>query len=91
MKKRHTYNLGGIICLVVAVYVIYYLLLRDNLLPFSISSVLSSINHWARNWHILVVGLMPVYIAFMLFGTSILGAYLGSALQRWISQFLHNK
>ena len=91
MNKRHSLNLGGMICLVAAVYVLYYLLLRDNILPFSIHSMLFNINHWAKNWHVIVIGLLPIYLALMVFGTAIIGIYFGSALQRWLSSFLHHK
>lgn len=91
INKRQTLNLGGIIFLVVAIYLIYYVLLHDKVLPFSISSVVSNINHLTRNWHILVVGLMPVYIALMIFGAAIIGIYLGSAFQRWITQRINQK
>lgn len=90
MKKSTSLNLGGFICLVVAVYLLYCLLLRDNMMPFSIYSVFSSINHWAKDWHIIVIGLLPIYLALMIFGTAMFGVYLGSAIQRWISA-LSNK
>ena len=91
MKKRNSLNLGGFICLVAAVYILYYLLLRDNMMPLSIYSVLSSINHWAKDWHVIVIGLLPIYLALMVFGTAMLGVYLGTAIQRWISSFLSHK
>jgi len=91
MNTRSTFNLGALICLVAVVYLIYYLLLMDHLLPLSISSVFSGFNHRIHHWHVLAVGLLPVYLALMIFGTSIIGIYLGGALQRWISQFLQNK
>lgn len=84
--NKHTFNIGGISFLAAAIYFIYYLLLHDKALPFSISTVLSSISYWARDWHVLVVGLLPIYIALMIFGTAVLGVYLGSAVQRWITQ-----
>lgn len=91
MNKRHSLNLGGIICLIAGICFICSLLLRDNLLPLSISAVLTSINHCIRHWHVLVVGLLPIYVALMIFGTGVVGLYFGSALQRWITEFLHNK
>ena len=88
MNKRHSLNLGAIICLAFASYLLYYILLHDNLLPFSIHSVLLNVNHLAKNWHVIVIGLLPIYLALMVFGTAILGIYFGSALQRWIGSFL---
>ena len=91
MNKRHSLNFGGAIFLVAAVYLMYRVLLHDDILPFAIETVLSSLNHWARHWHILVVGLLPVYVAFMFFGTAIAGIYLGSTLQHFFVKFLINK
>lgn len=87
MKTRHNLNLGGILCWTIVSYLIYYLLLRDSILPFSIGSVVSHIDRWTKHWHVLVVGLMPIYIALMIFGLGILSIYFGSALQRLISYF----
>ena len=91
MNKRQSFNFGGIICLIAAVCLMCYMLLDGDVLHCSINSVLFSMNHWARHWHILVVGLLPVYVALMFFGTAISSMYLGSALQRWLTQFLHHK
>ncbi len=88
MTKRHTLNIGEGICLIAAVYFICYLLRQDDILPISISSVWSYISHFAKHFHVIAVGLLPVYVALMVFGTAILGIYLGSAIQRWITQFL---
>lgn len=91
MKKRHTINIGGFISSMIAVYLIYYVLLQDDLLPFSIRSVLSAMNHWAHSWHVLAVGLMPIYLAIVIFGAAMTGIYLGSALHRWIQRFIQHR
>lgn len=77
-------NLGGILCLLATVYVIYYLLIKDRLLPFCITSVLS----WSspKHWHVLAVGLVPIYLALMIFGAAMISIYLGSAIQRWLTE-----
>lgn len=91
MNIRHSFNIGGIICAFLAVSAVCYLLL-GSLLPCSIGSVMSSMSHWARHWHVLVVGLLPVYVSLMLFGAAITSIYVGSALQRWVvTQFLQQK
>jgi hypothetical protein len=87
LNKKRSLNLGGIISLVATVYFIYYLLLKENLLPFSISSVLTWGSEWSKHWHILAVGLVPIYLGLMIFGTAVLSLYVGAALQRWVSQF----
>jgi hypothetical protein len=89
--KKNTLNVGGIVCLLAAVYCIYYLLVLDDILPFSISSVLTWSSQYAKEWHILTVGLMPIYLALMIFGTSMFSLYFGSALQRWLSRLGRDK
>ncbi len=95
MKKqrtlKYTLNLGAILSLILAIYFIYYLLLKDDLLPFSIPFVLSSINHWSHHWHVLVVGLMPIYLAVVIFGAAMFGIYFGSALHRWVLRYLNSR
>lgn len=73
------YSFGGMI---VATLCIYYLLLQTIL--FSIPSALTYINHWMGHWHGLAVGLLPVYVGLLVFGTGVAGVYLGNILQRWI-------
>ncbi len=83
--KNMPSNFGSISCLVTAVYSIYhYVLLESKLLPFSISAILS----WAdqRHYHVLAVGLLPIYLALMIFGTAIMSVYLGSVIQRWLQK-----
>ncbi len=90
MNKRHSLNVMEAICLVVALYIICCVLGGDYM-PISISSVWSSLtlSHWARHWHVLAAGLLPVYVALMVFGTAIASLYFGSALHRWLKQFIH--
>lgn len=83
--KKSSVNLGGILCLVAAVLLISNILIWDAIAPISISSMSSSFNHHcARHWHVLAVGLLPIYVALMIFGTAIVGIYFGSALHRFL-------
>lgn len=84
-------NLGGVLCLIGVFYLICYFLIHDVVTPISISSVLSSINHWTKHWHVLAVGLLPIYVALMIFGTAIMGVYFGSAVHRWIVKMFKKK
>lgn len=70
-----------------AVYSISFLMVREKIFPLSINSMMSSLNHLVRHWHVLVVGLLPVYVALMIFGTAVIGVYLGGALHRWFENF----
>lgn len=75
--------------MIAAVYVICYMLSQDDIFPMSIDAAWAYISHWARHFHVLAVGLLPVYVALMVFGTAIAGMYLGSTLQRWFNQLKH--
>jgi hypothetical protein len=86
VRNSQPLNFGGIVSLVATVYFVYYLLLKQKLLPFSISSVLSWSSQWSKHGHILAVGLVPIYLGLMIFGTAVLSLYLGNAFQRWVTQ-----
>ncbi len=86
MRKKISLNIGGLICLLITIYVIYYLLLKDTVLPFSVSSLLTWGNHCSKQWHILTIGLIPIYLAMIVFGAGMLSIYLGSVLQHWLSK-----
>jgi len=91
MQKKHTVNIGGLICLIVTVFLIYLLLIKDKLLSLSISSISVLTSHMTKHWHVLAVGLIPVYLALIIFGAAIVSLYLGSNLQRWIKKLSHKK
>lgn len=82
MKRLYKLNLGTIIVLGAIAYGVYYLLLHDNCLNTSISSIITYSHGLAVRKHLLVLGLLPIYIAAMIFGAGILGIYLGTALQQ---------
>lgn len=72
-----------IISLLFVLYSVYYILLKDTFLNASISSIIASSHKFARQNHVLVLGLIPIYISLMIFGASILGIYVGSRLQQF--------
>lgn len=92
LNKRNSLNVIEAICLIAAIYFVCSMLSGD-LMPISINSVWStlSLSHWARHCHVLAVGLLPVYVALMIFGTAIISVYLGSAIQRWLKQVTRSK
>jgi hypothetical protein len=87
INAKSSLNLGGVLCLIGAVYLICYILICDVVNPISINSMLLSFNRWAKHWHVLAVGLLPIYVALMIFGTAILGVYFGSAIHHWVVRF----
>lgn len=88
MKTNRTFNVGGVVCLFATTWLMYQLLLCDDFFPLSIMAVQLSINHWAHHWHVLAVGLLPVYVAFVFFGAALCGLLFGSVLQNWITTVL---
>ncbi|MDR3491074.1 MAG: hypothetical protein P4M12_03390 [Gammaproteobacteria bacterium] len=87
IQDHKTLNLGGIIFLLATAYVVYYLLLKSTLLPFSVSSLLTWSNNCSKCWHVLAVGLIPIYLGMLIFGAGVLSVNFGSALQRWLTKF----
>ena len=73
--------IGGVGCF------LYYLLLLDDLLPFSIAAVMSNMNDLTGHGHVFVVGFLPIYVALMIFGAGVFAIYLGSFLQKRLSRF----
>lgn len=77
-------NIGIIIALATALYVTYYLLLQDTFLHASISDIINRSHQLKSQKHLLVLGMLPIYIGTMVFGSSVLSIYLGSVIQRFI-------
>lgn len=86
INNRCTLSIFEGLCLVVVLYFISYMLLQDDIFPTSIDSTWTYFTHLARHFHILAVGLLPVYVALMIFGTAATGVYLGSAIQQWFAK-----
>lgn len=53
-----------------------YLLAVDNVFGLSISAIIHYAHSLEVSTHILVLGLLPVYIAAVIFGAALIGAYL---------------
>ncbi len=84
MKKKVTQSIATLITLALLSYVTYCCLLRDNFLHISISTIISNSHDLDIVRHLLVLGLLPFYIAGMVFGTAILGIYLGYILHMFL-------
>jgi hypothetical protein len=75
-----------VIAILVTCYIAYYLLLRDNYLHSSISSIIVYSHNLAIREHLLILGLLPIYIAFMIFGAATIGLYLGASIQSLLTR-----
>jgi len=90
-SKLHHPNIIETVFLIIAVFCIC-LLLKDNIMPLSINSVWHYfISHWGKHFHIVAVGLLPIYVALMVFGTAIFSVYTISVIRRWLKEFLFQR
>jgi hypothetical protein len=81
---------GTVICSLVMFTLAYDLLLQDNFLHISIAGIISRSNFLQIKTHLLVLGLLPVYIATVIFGAGIASVYLGSSMQKLIRKACRN-
>ncbi len=90
-KKLAALNIGTIVALGALFAIVYYLLLRDNFLHASIASIISNSHHLEVKKRVLVHGLLPIYIATMIFGAAMLGIYIGSTFQQFLLRSIENE
>ena len=75
------------VCLILSVFLTSYLLYADTSLPFSIRSIWELIEQCfdcPHRFHVAIVGLLPVYVALMVFGGACLGLMVGYTVHRLI-------
>jgi hypothetical protein len=65
-------------------YIAYYLLMTDNCLHCSIATLIEYGHSLPVNKHLILLGLLPIYIAFVIFGSALLSAALGKWLENII-------
>ena len=93
MKKKHKYlafNLGTLIALCGVFCFAYYLLLNDSLVYISLTDIIDRSNELSLAKHLFVLGLVPIYIAIVIFGAATIGFYLGAIIQRVVIEPLTN-
>jgi hypothetical protein len=83
-SKRLKLNTGTVLALSMMLYFVYSLLLSDNITSLSLAAILSYAHHLPPNKHLIVLGILPIYIAAMLFGAVVAGFYLGAKFQTLI-------
>ena len=74
-----------IICMLAASYAVYCLILQDDSFFLLIDPIMGLDQHASQFCHFLIVGLLPVCIAIMIFGSAMIGTYLSAILLRWIN------
>lgn len=82
MKKITASKLTLIAAVMVIFSTVYYLLLQDSFLHISIATIINHANTLELKRHLLVLGLLPMYIATMIFGAGILTISISSAIKR---------
>ena len=63
---------------------VYYLLVRDNFLHLSISSIIDYSGNLDIQAHLLILGLLPIYISMVIFGTTVLGYYVSNKINAFL-------
>lgn len=71
---------GTLISQIITGFVAYYLLISDNSLHCSIATFIRYGHSLSVKQHLFLLGMLPIYIAIVIFGSALLGAALG----RWI-------
>jgi hypothetical protein len=79
------------IALSAAALFIYYFLLHHNALHASISSIVAYADTLSLGKHLLMLGVLPVYISFIVFGAMTLGVYISLRVEQLISEYLSKK
>lgn len=85
MKNLNFYATALLIVVIIS-SLLYYLLLCDNILNTSIQDIIHYAHSLTVDKHILVLGLLPIYIGVMIFGATWLGVYVGKKIQQLFSK-----
>lgn len=84
MNKYFFLHIGAFVLLLGMLCLVAYLVFGSNIAAFSISAVLDNINHLVKHWPVLAAGLIPIYVALVVFGLVSVSLYFGSILYRWL-------
>ncbi len=88
-KNRPGFHTTGMVFSVLAVVLMGFLLWSDEWLPFSIGAVWRAVAHGMKtpHSHLLSVGLLPVYVALMLFGAAFVGDFAADIVRSLLRRF----
>ena len=84
-------GLGGIIGLIVIISSLYFILLGPDHTIFSLNTLVNWSSTLSKNDQVLIVALLPAYLAILIFGGSFLGLKVGSFLQRYFLTIISKK
>lgn len=84
--RQYLPNISTITTVTTASGSAYYLLLTDNFLNTSIASIILFIHDLDIAPHAFIIGLLPIYIALTIFGSALIGMYLGTIVKYMIKK-----
>lgn len=82
MKKCTFFSFGTLLVMAILCYAIDYLLLKDNIFHGSITAIIDQSQRLTLKSHLLVLGILPIYIGLVLFGSISIVMYVRSALHQ---------
>jgi hypothetical protein len=82
---------GTLIAQLITGYAAYYLLLTDNRFHCSIAYIIHYAHTLALRQHLTLLGLLPIYIAIVIFGAAMLGVAFSHHLDSYIKRILKQK
>lgn len=83
---RNHIPFSALIALMFTCYLAYYLLLSKSHWHTSITSIITMAQSTALPRHLLILAFLPIYIACMIFGSALIGIYLGNTVPALISR-----
>lgn len=86
MRKFISLKLASASALLAVFCVAYYVLFSDSFMHISVGSIISQTHELSLKKHLIVLGLIPIYIALMIFGAAVLGMYIGNMLQSFLER-----
>lgn len=81
IRQNFSLTIRSLLAMLIAASIAYYFLMMDNFLHTSISSIINHARHLAVKKHLIVLGLLPIYIATIIFGSVSLVIYVSSRLE----------
>jgi len=85
MIKNIKISLANIIAICAMTFIVYYILVCDNVLNLSVSAIIDWSHKLSLHKHLVVLTLIPIYIAVIIFGAALLSIYLSAILQALIA------
>ena len=87
MSKNDLITVRSVVAFFSACALGYYFLLFENFMHTSISAIIERSEQLDPTPHICILGLLPIYIATIVFGAAMFGIYLGNLAQHLYSKF----